>query len=272
MYAIPLNLFVLLQVIRRTSRTLPTLEKNSSRSRARIRCDNCMQNTVRASRSSGLRSSGGDLSPSPFGGVRPRRKGRGDGERWRFGGGERLFRFAAIGGDRFLVGSGERLRSGRSPPRDRLRRRSFERLFLDFLSFERLRRFRSFDRLFLDFLSFERLRRLRSRSRSRSLLLPPSRSLSRLRWDEASFSLCEYSTSWARDTLLRIKEKQLAMQILRKKNYRRTHTLIACGHHYLVSVHCFGLAAAMWWHYALPINSHKHRSDGLWQRSDRSML
>lgn len=57
-----------------------------------------------------------------------------------------------------------------------------------------------------------------------------------------------------------------------EKMYRITSTLIACGLHYLVSVHCFGLAAAMWWHYALPINSHKHRSDGLWQRSDRSML
>lgn len=43
---------------------------------------------------------------------------------------------------------------------------------------------------------------------------------------------------------------------------QRTRTLIACGLHYLVSVRCYGLAAAMWWHYALPINSHKHRSDG----------
>lgn len=52
MYAIPLNRFVLLHVIKRTSRTLPTLEKNSSKSRARTRCDNCMQKIVRASRSS----------------------------------------------------------------------------------------------------------------------------------------------------------------------------------------------------------------------------
>lgn len=81
MYAIPLKRFVLLHVINRMSRTLPTLEKNSSKSRDRIRCDSCMQKTVRASRSSGLRSSGGERSPKPFGGVRPRRNGRGDGER-----------------------------------------------------------------------------------------------------------------------------------------------------------------------------------------------
>lgn len=80
-YAIPLKRFVLLHVIKRTSRTFPTLEKNSSKSRARIRCESCIQNTVRASRSSGLKSSGGDLSPRPFGGVRPRRNGRGDGDR-----------------------------------------------------------------------------------------------------------------------------------------------------------------------------------------------
>lgn len=40
-----------------------------------------MQNTVRASLSSGLKSSGGDLSPNPFGGVRPRLNGLGDGLR-----------------------------------------------------------------------------------------------------------------------------------------------------------------------------------------------
>lgn len=84
MYAIPLNRFVLLHVISRTSRTFPTLEKNSSKSLARIRCDNCMQNTVRASRSSGSRSAGGERFPKLFGGVRPRRNGRGgDGDRRR---------------------------------------------------------------------------------------------------------------------------------------------------------------------------------------------
>lgn len=77
----PLNLFVLLHVINRTSLTLPTLEKNSSKSRARILWDNCIQNTVRASRSSGSKSSGGVRSPNPFGGVRPLRKGLGDIER-----------------------------------------------------------------------------------------------------------------------------------------------------------------------------------------------
>lgn len=81
MYAMPLNRFVLLHVINLISRTLPTLEKNSSKSRDRIRWDSCIQKTVRASRSSGLKSSGGERSPKPFGGVRPRRNGRGDGER-----------------------------------------------------------------------------------------------------------------------------------------------------------------------------------------------
>uniref|UniRef100_A0A1B0BVM7 Uncharacterized protein n=1 Tax=Glossina palpalis gambiensis TaxID=67801 RepID=A0A1B0BVM7_9MUSC len=67
--AMPLKRFVLLHVIKRTSRTFPTLEKNSSKSRARTRCDNCIQNTVRASRSSGLSSESGDLSgPRPLGG------------------------------------------------------------------------------------------------------------------------------------------------------------------------------------------------------------
>lgn len=79
----PLNRLVLLHVINRTSRTFPTLEKNSSKSLARIRCDNCMQNTVRASRSSGSKSAGGDRFPRLFGGVRPRRNGRGDGLRRR---------------------------------------------------------------------------------------------------------------------------------------------------------------------------------------------
>lgn len=53
----PLKRLVLLQVIIRTSLTLPTEEKNSSRSRALMRCDNCIQKTVRASLSSGERSS-----------------------------------------------------------------------------------------------------------------------------------------------------------------------------------------------------------------------
>jgi len=42
-------------------RTFPTEEKNSSRSLALILCDNCIQNTVRASRSSGDSSSTGLL-------------------------------------------------------------------------------------------------------------------------------------------------------------------------------------------------------------------
>jgi len=41
--------------------TFPTEEKNSSRSLALILCDNCIQNTVRASRSSGDSSSTGLL-------------------------------------------------------------------------------------------------------------------------------------------------------------------------------------------------------------------
>ena len=40
---------------------MPTAEKKSSRSRGRMRAANCMQNTVRASRSSGLRLSTGSL-------------------------------------------------------------------------------------------------------------------------------------------------------------------------------------------------------------------
>lgn len=114
----PLKRFVLLHVIKRTSRTFPTLEKNSCRSRGRIRCDNCMQNTVRASKSSSLTSSAGvRLSPRPFGGVLPRRNDRGDGVRRRLFG-ERLRLRCAGGGERLR---GERLRS---------RRRSFDRTFL----------------------------------------------------------------------------------------------------------------------------------------------
>lgn len=62
-YAIPLNLLVLLHVISLTSRTLPTDEKNSSRSLARMRCESCMQNTVRKSLSSGGSSSSFDSKP-----------------------------------------------------------------------------------------------------------------------------------------------------------------------------------------------------------------
>lgn len=75
-YEIPLNRFVLLQVIKRTSRTFPTLEKNSSKSRALIRCDSCMQKMVRESRSSmSISSSEREYARlAEFGGVRPRRK------------------------------------------------------------------------------------------------------------------------------------------------------------------------------------------------------
>ena len=48
--------------IKTSWRTLPTDEKNSSKSRGRIRADSCMQNTVRASRSSGVISGSGFLS------------------------------------------------------------------------------------------------------------------------------------------------------------------------------------------------------------------
>lgn len=43
------------------TQTFPTAEKNSSRSRGRILAASCMQNTVRASRSSGVRLSMGCL-------------------------------------------------------------------------------------------------------------------------------------------------------------------------------------------------------------------
>lgn len=71
-----MNRFVLLHVIKRTSRTFPTLEKNSSKSLARIRCDNCMQKIVRESRSSiSISSSEREYARlAEFGGVRPRRK------------------------------------------------------------------------------------------------------------------------------------------------------------------------------------------------------
>lgn len=57
MQAMPLKRLVLLHVIILTSLTLPTEEKNSSKSLALIRCDSCITNTVLASRSSGDRSS-----------------------------------------------------------------------------------------------------------------------------------------------------------------------------------------------------------------------
>lgn len=125
MYAIPLKRFVLLHVIKRTSRTFPTLEKNSSKSRARILCDNCIQNTVLASSSSASKSSGGVRLPNPFGGVRPRRNGRGDGDLRLLLFGDRDFR---RGGERFR---GERLlrslRFGRVfLSRDLLRLRSLD--------------------------------------------------------------------------------------------------------------------------------------------------
>lgn len=87
MYAIPLKRLVLLHVINRTSRTLPTLEKNSSRSRARIRCDNCIQKIVRESLSSmSISSSERDRENArlaEFGGVRPLRKRPFSGDRER---------------------------------------------------------------------------------------------------------------------------------------------------------------------------------------------
>lgn len=129
MYAMPLKRFVLLHVIKRTSRTLPTLEKNSCKSRARIRCDNCIQNTVRASKSSSVTSSAGvRLSPSPFGGVLPRRNERGDGVRRLFWGDRLRRRFEGGGG-----GGGERLRGERL----RSRRRSFGRTFLSCVGLRR---------------------------------------------------------------------------------------------------------------------------------------
>lgn len=121
----PLKRFVLLHVINRTSRTLPTLEKNSSKSRARTRCDNCIQNIVRASRSSSSVSSS-DLSYrrlAEFGGVRPRLNAlRGDAD--------------------FRRCSRERLRSRRrrfslSLPfsGDRLCLRSFDLIFKKYMKF-----------------------------------------------------------------------------------------------------------------------------------------
>lgn len=67
----PLKRLVLLHLMSLTSRTFPTDEKNSSRSLALILWDNCMQNTVRISRSSGVSSSGfprsaGGLLSRPF--------------------------------------------------------------------------------------------------------------------------------------------------------------------------------------------------------------
>lgn len=174
MYAIPLKRLVLLHVIRRTSRTLPTLEKNSSRSRALIRCDSCIQNTVRASLSSGVSSSGGDRFPKPFGGVRPRRNGRG-------GDGDRRLLLKVLSDEilftDFLTSlyllSLDRLRL-RSPRGDRRsgdfvpRRRSFDRLRL-LSPLERLRRRLSRGERLRFLTSFGRLPRFSLSRRSRSL-------------------------------------------------------------------------------------------------------
>ena len=62
----PLDRLVRGSVMSRTSLTLPHGIKNSSRSRGRIRFDNCIQNTVLTSLSSGVSS--GDRTR--FGGVR----------------------------------------------------------------------------------------------------------------------------------------------------------------------------------------------------------
>ena len=58
-YAMPLNLRVLLHTISLASLTLPTLDMKSSRSLARHLALSCMQNTVRASRSSGVSGASG---------------------------------------------------------------------------------------------------------------------------------------------------------------------------------------------------------------------
>ena len=59
-YEIPLKRRVLLQTMSLTSRTLPTLEKKSSTSRARTRWLSCMQKIVLASRSSGVSGRSGE--------------------------------------------------------------------------------------------------------------------------------------------------------------------------------------------------------------------
>ena len=74
----PLNLRVLLQRMRRTSRILPTDEKNSSMSRARHRWDSCITKMVRASRSSGVKTTWGERSRTGacLRGERERRRSR----------------------------------------------------------------------------------------------------------------------------------------------------------------------------------------------------
>lgn len=57
--------------------TLPTAEKNSSRSRGRTRCESCMQKTVRASRSSGVSSGRAFLTGVGERPPRPWRESRG---------------------------------------------------------------------------------------------------------------------------------------------------------------------------------------------------
>lgn len=61
-YAIPFDLREFLSEIILTSRTLPTAEKKSSKSRGRMRAASCIQNTVRASRSSGDKFGSGCLT------------------------------------------------------------------------------------------------------------------------------------------------------------------------------------------------------------------
>ena len=174
MYAIPLNLLVLLQTINRTSLTLPTELKNSSKSLARILCDNCITKTVLASLSSGLSSSTGEFERSPIG-DRPRLPNFPTGDRERLREGERCGGCGCCCCLRSLL---------------RVRRR----LLLSFLSFDRLRLSLSRERDFLsrDFdlrsrdldlrRSFERiLSRLRLLRRSLSRLRRLSRDRRRLR-------------------------------------------------------------------------------------------
>lgn len=61
-YAIPLERLEFLSEIILTSRTFPTVEKNSSKSLGRILAASCMQKTVLASLSSGVRLSIGSLT------------------------------------------------------------------------------------------------------------------------------------------------------------------------------------------------------------------
>ena len=145
--------------------TLPTAEKNSSKSLARIRWDNCMQNTVRASRSSTVISVNCFLTG--VGDRRPRLRSRS---------------FPPFGlRDRFLP-SRWGLRDFRRESRG-LRERRRSRLRLR----RRSRSLRS--RLRLLCLSLRPDRRSLSLSFSRSLSFPRSLSLSRSFSFSRSFSL-----------------------------------------------------------------------------------